>query len=101
VGSCCLGVVVAVPIREPPDTHPNTSTPQHVNHPCRHASMLEALRLVPGDRFLDVGCGCGYLAACAALLVGPTGRVAGVDTRAACVELSEENVERLRGTSSE
>lgn len=62
--------------------------------------MLEALRVSPGDRFLDVGCGCGILAAAAAALVGPRGRVAGVDTRPYCVELSESNVARLRGANT-
>lgn len=63
--------------------------------------MLESLRLAPGDRFLDVGCGCGYLAAAAALLVGPSGRAAGLDVRAACVALSRANVARLRAASAE
>jgi Protein-L-isoaspartate(D-aspartate) O-methyltransferase (PCMT) len=31
--------------------------------------MLEALDVAQGDRFLDIGCGCGYLTACAARLV--------------------------------
>ncbi|KIZ03317.1 Protein-L-isoaspartate O-methyltransferase [Monoraphidium neglectum] len=71
----------------------------NISAPHMHASMLESLRLQPGDRFLDVGCGCGVLAACAAMLVGPSGRVAGVDTRDYCVELSADNVDRLRTTS--
>lgn len=33
----------------------------------------------PGERVLDVGCGCGLDALVAAHLVGPTGRVVGVD----------------------
>jgi SAM-dependent methyltransferase len=36
-----------------------------------------------GDRALDVGCGCGTTTADLALLVGPTGRVTGIDTSAA------------------
>ncbi|GBF99226.1 hypothetical protein Rsub_11433 [Raphidocelis subcapitata] len=71
----------------------------NISAPHMHASMLEALRLRPGDRFLDVGCGCGYLAAAAAMLVGPSGRVAGLDTRSYCVELAEDNTARLRDTS--
>jgi SAM-dependent methyltransferase len=33
-----------------------------------------------GDRVLDVGCGCGTTTGDLALLVGPTGRVTGIDT---------------------
>ncbi|KAI8472709.1 MAG: protein-L-isoaspartate O-methyltransferase-domain-containing protein [Monoraphidium minutum] len=73
----------------------------NISAPHMHASMLEALRLKPGDKFLDVGCGCGILAACAAMLVGPGGRVAGVDVRSYCVELSADNVDALRRSSAD
>ena len=63
--------------------------------------MLEALRLAPGDRFLDVGCGCGILAAAAAAFVGSSGAVCGVDVRPFCVQLSGDNVEHLRATNAE
>ena len=43
--------------------------------------MLEAVadKLCPGGRALDVGCGSGYVTACMALMVGPEGRVIGID----------------------
>ena len=40
---------------------------------------LEALQLGPGEAVLDVGCGTGLLTREMAALVGPAGRVAGVD----------------------
>lgn len=46
-----------------------------------HAMCLEHLaqHLVSGARVLDVGSGSGYLTACMALMVGPQGRVVGVE----------------------
>lgn len=41
---------------------------------------LEALKLVPGERVLDVGCGPGYLTLEMAAQVGPSGHVDGIDT---------------------
>lgn len=41
----------------------------NVSAPHMHASCLEALQLQPGQRFLDVGTGCGILVACAAHIV--------------------------------
>jgi SAM-dependent methyltransferase len=56
--------------------------------------------VLPAPRFLDVGCGCGFLAACAATLVGRQGSVVGVDIKAAAIQLSQDNIDRLRATSS-
>lgn len=41
--------------------------------------LLEAARVQPAQRVLDVGCGTGILARTAADLVGPSGHVVGVD----------------------
>lgn len=40
---------------------------------------LELMRLTPGDRVLDAGCGTGVLLTALARAVGPTGRVIGLD----------------------
>lgn len=51
-------------------------------------------------RVLDVGCGCGFIAACAAMLAGKQGHVAGVDIKPAAIRLSAGNIDRLREASS-
>ena len=56
---------------------------------------LAALGLKPGDRVLDVGCGSGDDARALAELVGPTGRVVGLDASATMIEEAQR-----RGTGS-
>jgi precorrin-6B methylase 2 len=63
--------------------------------------MVEALQLAPGHSVLDVGCGCGMVAALASILVGPRGHVVGIDVRRDAVEISKGNVRRLNETSHE
>ncbi|KAI9028696.1 protein-L-isoaspartate O-methyltransferase [Hyaloraphidium curvatum] len=67
-----------------------------ISAPHMHAYMLEELKnhLKPGMSALDVGSGSGYLAACMAEMVGPTGRIIGVDHIQELVDLSHKNVER-------
>mmetsp|Transcript_7410 Transcript_7410/g.13193 ORF Transcript_7410/g.13193 Transcript_7410/m.13193 type:complete len:222 (-) Transcript_7410:12-677(-) len=65
-----------------------------ISAPHMHAQALELLagHLQPGARGLDVGCGSGYLSACMARLVGPAGRVVGIDIIEELVRLSRANV---------
>ena len=46
------------------------------------ADLVELPAIRPGERVLDVACGPGVVARCAAEVVGPTGRVVGVDLNA-------------------
>lgn len=55
-------------------------------------ALLEAARLQPGERVLDVGCGCGDTTLRVAEAVGPEGRAVGVD-------ISEPMLERARERS--
>jgi SAM-dependent methyltransferase len=49
------------------------------------AAALDRLRTAPGERVLDVGCGCGGTTAELAAAVGPTGAAVGVDLSEAMV----------------
>ena len=59
-----------------------------------HASAAESLLpfLHPAARILDIGSGSGYLTHVLANLVGPQGRVVGIDHIAGLVELSRKNM---------
>eukprot|EP00891_Asterochloris_glomerata_P002710 jgi/Astpho2/2710/fgenesh1_pg.00050_%23_25_t len=73
----------------------------NISAPHMHATCLEALQLQPGQRVLDVGSGCGVIAASAAYLVGKAGTVTGVDVRRAAVTLGRENLARLEHSNSD
>ncbi|KAF0695372.1 Aste57867_13806 [Aphanomyces stellatus] len=65
-----------------------------ISTPQQHAQVIEHLapHLTAGANAIDVGCGSGYLAAIMAALVGPNGRVVGVDIVPSLVDLSKANV---------
>ena len=66
-----------------------------ISAPHMHAACLELLpQLKEGAAALDVGVGSGYLAAAFAQLVGPTGRVVGIDRLPELVQLAEKNLRR-------
>jgi SAM-dependent methyltransferase len=53
---------------------------------------LELLRIAPGARVLEVGCGVGVLLPALAQLVGRTGKVVGLDYSAALLDKARERV---------
>uniref|UniRef100_A0A7S1CBR0 protein-L-isoaspartate(D-aspartate) O-methyltransferase n=1 Tax=Bicosoecida sp. CB-2014 TaxID=1486930 RepID=A0A7S1CBR0_9STRA len=67
-----------------------------ISAPHMHAYALEILadHLREGASALDVGSGSGYLAVAMAVMVGPTGRVAGIDHVKELVAWSEENTRK-------
>lgn len=56
------------------------------------ASCVDALRLMPGDHVLHVGCGLGYYSALMAHCVGPTGRLVAVDVDEALAAEAHANL---------
>eukprot|EP00873_Tetraselmis_striata_P012076 jgi/Tetstr1/432340/TSEL_021737.t1 len=71
----------------------------NLSAPHMHAMSLEALELQAGQRILDIGCGSGIVSALAALLVGCSGSVVGIDVLPDAVHLSESNLARLTADS--
>ncbi|NXA26776.1 PIMT methyltransferase, partial [Ibidorhyncha struthersii] len=61
----------------------------------QHAHALELLKdqLVEGAKALDVGSGSGYLTACFARMMGPTGKAVGVEHIKELVHESIRNVQ--------
>ncbi|XP_069773363.1 l-isoaspartyl protein carboxyl methyltransferase, like isoform X2 [Narcine bancroftii] len=80
---------------------PYMDSPQSIGYqatisaPHMHAHALECLKnhLYEGARALDVGSGSGYLTACMARMVGPSGMVVGIDHIPQLVERSIHNVQ--------
>ncbi|KAG2676019.1 hypothetical protein I3760_12G032700 [Carya illinoinensis] len=67
-----------------------------ISAPHMHATCLQLLEenLQPGMHALDVGSGTGYLTACFALMVGPQGRVVGVEHIPELVSSSIQNIQK-------
>ncbi|XP_076175153.1 protein-L-isoaspartate(D-aspartate) O-methyltransferase [Ptiloglossa arizonensis] len=65
-----------------------------ISAPHMHAHALSILsdQLFDGAKALDVGSGSGYLSACMAFMVGPRGRVIGIDHIPKLIEISTKNV---------
>jgi 16S rRNA (guanine1207-N2)-methyltransferase len=62
-------------------------------------ALVETMRIDPGDRILDLGCGCGTNGVIAGLHSGPAGFVAFVDSNCRAVALADHNA-RLNGLSN-
>lgn len=64
-----------------------------------HANACESLldHLQPGAQVLDIGSGSGYLTAVLANLVGPTGKVVGIDHIQPLVDMANANMAKSEG----
>ncbi|KAH0567361.1 protein-L-isoaspartate(D-aspartate) O-methyltransferase-like [Cotesia glomerata] len=67
-----------------------------ISAPHMHAYALSFLsdQLKTGARALDVGSGSGYLTACMANMVGPKGRVIGIEHIPELIEISIKNIQK-------
>jgi protein-L-isoaspartate(D-aspartate) O-methyltransferase len=79
-----------------PDSYADAPLPigynQTISQPSTVAIMLEHLRVEPGQRVLEVGCGSGWLTGLLAELVGASGFVYAIDILPEMVDLSEEHL---------
>ena len=57
--------------------------------------FIDEISPKPGDTILDIGCGTGELTAYLAELVGPTGKVIGVDPDCARIKLAQESYQHI------
>ncbi|GMR62900.1 hypothetical protein PMAYCL1PPCAC_33095, partial [Pristionchus mayeri] len=70
-----------------------------ISAPHMHARALQELegQLVEGAKALDIGSGSGYLTAAMAIMVGPRGKVVGIEHIPELVEMSKRNIEKHHG----
>src|SRR4051812_42335265 len=65
---------------------------QTISQPTTVAFMLELLDAQPGDMVLDIGSGTGWTSALLAHIVGPEGKVTGIEIMPSLVEQSKKNL---------
>ena len=59
------------------------------------AKLIEVAKIKPGERVLDIGCGCGPTTIAIARLVGPKGHVTGVDISGLLLKSARERSSKL------
>ncbi|CAB4394621.1 unnamed protein product [Rhizophagus irregularis] len=69
-----------------------------ISAPHMHAHALQNLEpfLQPSMKVLDIGCGSGYLTTCLAEMVGPEGKVVGIEHIKELVNMSKKNIQKDR-----
>ena len=71
------------------------------SQPTTVAFMFELLELMPGQKILDVGSGSGWTTALLAQIVGPKGKVFGVERVPKLVELSKSALDKYKFSNTE
>lgn len=74
---------------------------QTISQPYTIVFMLELLNVGEGERVLDVGSGSGYTTALLAELVGPRGKVFGVEIIPQLVDFGKNNLSKYNLTNAE
>ncbi|XP_037792333.1 protein-L-isoaspartate O-methyltransferase domain-containing protein 1-like [Penaeus monodon] len=72
----------------------------HLSAPCIYAKVMEGLQLAPGQSFLNLGSGTGYLSTMAGLILGPYGINHGVELHADVVSYGQERLEHFKKNSA-
>lgn len=73
---------------------------QTISQPATVAFMLEQLQPQPGDKVLDIGSGSGWTTALLAEIVGPEGKVYGIERIAELKEFGENNTRKYNFVES-
>ena len=73
---------------------------QTISQPLTVAFMFELLQPKPGEKILDVGSGSGWSVALLSEIVGPKGRVYGMERISELAESAERNVDKYNFISS-
>jgi protein-L-isoaspartate(D-aspartate) O-methyltransferase len=69
--------------------------PVHISAPHMYVTVLEALELKPGNAFLNVGSGTGYLCCLAWNILGDIGLTHGIEISHRMVEYSKGNIKKF------
>ncbi len=67
---------------------------QTISQPLTVAFMLELLKPEPGDKILDIGSGSGWTTALLAEIIGPKGKVTGIEIIPELAEFGRKNVDK-------
>ncbi|XP_046478097.1 protein-L-isoaspartate O-methyltransferase domain-containing protein 1 [Neodiprion pinetum] len=68
----------------------------HLSAPCVYGVAMEYLSLQPGQSFLNIGSGTGYLSTMAGLLLGPYGINHGIELHEDCLQYAYEQLEKFK-----
>ncbi|XP_076065992.1 uncharacterized protein LOC143039616 [Oratosquilla oratoria] len=71
----------------------------HLSAPCIYAQVMEGLQLSPGQSFLNLGSGTGYLSTMAGLILGPYGVNHGIELHADVVSYAQKRLEEFHNKS--
>jgi len=87
-----------VPLEHREESYVDTPLPipgnATISAPHMHAISLEALKLKPGDKFLEVGAGSSILQAYAYEIIGKKGKVIGIEINKETYEFGKKNLKK-------